>query len=788
MRERVVSLAVVVLFIGTFGWGAGDFAPGDTVPGYAHRNGSGSMVDIRANGTHDGSGWTVVFRRALRTGDAQHDIQFAAGGTYYFQVATWNNSGDEAHNASEMNTVYSMAVPSAPGPVAFSATPGLFTSLSGELLASDEVTITVSWSDATRNDLRKQWQFNGSSWSQSSDNEDRVVFIWDLQADQFVTAGKCLAMCHPPVGMYTAPGSRVDTWHWKATRSNPSGYADDQYWDDGAGGTTSGRRNDKGQTAYSDNLSEGLPKMMASHDPGASARYIFEFQEGMAAAAPWANGAWAAGAYLPGYVGRRGSGSRVDTRAVASHATAGWTVTIRRKLDTGDPAHDIVFAPGGTYYFQVATWNNSGDEAHNVSEMTNVYSMTIPAAPGPLTFSATPGLFTALSGELLSSDEVAVTVSWPDTTRNDVRRQWTFNGSSWSQSTENEDRVAFIWDMQNNQFATAGTCATMCHTPTGMYTAPGTFVDAWHWKAARTANTDFCDDQWWDDGAGGTTGGRRDDPGTSVYKDNAASGGAPSFMAKAGSSESARFLFDHAPAAGWDRAIPFASGSAACAGGSHYWTEIAAHLAGKLGSQWRTDVVLKNTAASSAAVTFTLHTLSGEHESTDTIDPSAQGVFEDLVGTMGVTDKGALEICSSQPLTVISRIYSQTANGTFGQFVDGYAAGGGLAQGQSALLPGLRQKTGEFRTNISVTNTGLNAAQVEIALSRTDASLLHTYTLTVDPGTVVQDLEPFRVRAGQPNLGWGFATVKVLTGSGILSSASVIDSKTNDPTTIPMKP
>ena len=52
---------------------------------------------------------------------------------------------------------------------------------------------------------------------------------------------------------------------------------------------------------------------------------------------------------------------------------------------------------------------------------------------------------------------------------------------------------------------------------------------------------------------------------------------------------------------------------------------------------------------------------------------------------------------------------------------------------------------------------------------------------------VVQDLEPFRTRAERPNIGWCFATVEVESGSGILTSATVIDANTNDGNTIPMK-
>jgi hypothetical protein len=45
---------------------------------------------------------------------------------------------------------------------------------------------------------------------------------------------------------------------------------------------------------------------------------------------------------------------------------------------------------------------------------------------------------------------------------------------------------------------------------------------------------------------------------------------------------------------------------------------------------------------------------------------------------------------------------------------------------------------------------------------------------------VVQDLEPFRTRADQPDVGWCYATVEVESGSGILTSATVIDANTNE--------
>jgi hypothetical protein len=225
----------------------------------------------------------------------------------------------------------------------------------------------------------------------------------------------------------------------------------------------------------------------------------------------------------------------------------------------------------------------------------------------------------------------------------------------------------------------------------------------------------------------------------------------------------------------------------ACTSTYVYWTEIAARLNGSAGSVFRTDVVAKNNGDAMANVTFYLHSSSQLFEGPGSIDAGAQGVFEDVVNLIGADgNKGALEICSDRPLEVVARIYNVSDEGTFGQFLDGIDFAG-LDEGDTGRLYALRQMTGEFRTNISVTNTGMEPATVEITLFGTNASELTSYELTVGSGMVVQDLEPFRTRAGSPDLGWGYAFVEVTSGEGVITSASVVDSRTNDPTTIPMK-
>ncbi len=229
-------------------------------------------------------------------------------------------------------------------------------------------------------------------------------------------------------------------------------------------------------------------------------------------------------------------------------------------------------------------------------------------------------------------------------------------------------------------------------------------------------------------------------------------------------------------------------GAVGCATPYVYWAEIAAHLPGANESQWRTDMVARNLAASTANLKLILHTASGDFNTTGTVAGGAMGTFEDIVKTMGQTNaKGSLEICSSQPLLVLGRIFTVASGGTYGQFLDGHVANLGLNKGDTASLIGLRQVSDSFRSNISVTNGGTVPATVDITLYDSTGTSLTTFTLPVPAGQVVQDLTPFATRAGKPDLGWGFATVKVIDGFNINASASVIDATTNDPVTIPAK-
>ncbi|MFW9967914.1 MAG: ethylbenzene dehydrogenase-related protein [Candidatus Thorarchaeota archaeon] len=77
--------------------------------------------------------------------------------------------------------------------------------------------------------------------------------------------------------------------------------------------------------------------------------------------------------------------------------------------------------------------------------------------------------------------------TWNDTTKDDTRRGWAFNGTHWENVGGNEDRITIAWGL--------GTAMICGHNPG---TTDNMLFDIWHWKAARTAPAGWTDDKFWD--------------------------------------------------------------------------------------------------------------------------------------------------------------------------------------------------------------------------------------------------------------------------------------------------
>ncbi|MFW9975656.1 MAG: ethylbenzene dehydrogenase-related protein [Candidatus Thorarchaeota archaeon] len=91
---------------------------------------------------------------------------------------------------------------------------------------------------------------------------------------------------------------------------------------------------------------------------------------------------------------------------------------------------------------------------------------------------------------LVDDSNIYIFAAWNDSSKDNTRRGWSYNGTHWSNVGGNEDRITLVWSLGAN---------IVCgHNPG---TADPMLFDVWHWKASRTSIAGWADDQYWN-GAG----------------------------------------------------------------------------------------------------------------------------------------------------------------------------------------------------------------------------------------------------------------------------------------------
>lgn len=224
-----------------------------------------------------------------------------------------------------------------------------------------------------------------------------------------------------------------------------------------------------------------------------------------------------------------------------------------------------------------------------------------------------------------------------------------------------------------------------------------------------------------------------------------------------------------------------------------YWVQVASRASGLAESQWRTDVGINNPNSATANFEVRFYPVGGGSVLIQTafVAPLAQSLLSDVVGQMGGSGNGALEVRSDRPVVVTSRTYNAvpasaacTPGGTFGQYYPAFTPEQGLAAGKTAIVAHLIENAA-FRSNLAFTNMGTTAASIKVELLDGAGGKLTEFTVSVDAGRFKQETQVFKNRAGQTSMARGYARVTVLAGSGVIVSGSVVDQKTNDPTTIP---
>jgi len=223
------------------------------------------------------------------------------------------------------------------------------------------------------------------------------------------------------------------------------------------------------------------------------------------------------------------------------------------------------------------------------------------------------------------------------------------------------------------------------------------------------------------------------------------------------------------------------------------WVPVASDGSGLNSSQWRSDLGLLNPGTVTANVQVQFRGSGDVLSSATSVAAGAQSILTDVVGWLGGSGSGALEVTSDQPLRVTARTYNEVSStarcypdGTQGQDYPAAVASDGLSAGQSAYLAGLTENA-SYHCNIGVVNTGTASATVVVTLYGGAGNSLADYTVNLAAGQWAQATQPFLNDAGQTAMDSGYATIAVQSGSGVFGFASVIDNITNDPTTISMQ-
>ncbi|MBZ5587017.1 MAG: hypothetical protein LAO05_00460 [Acidobacteriia bacterium] len=218
---------------------------------------------------------------------------------------------------------------------------------------------------------------------------------------------------------------------------------------------------------------------------------------------------------------------------------------------------------------------------------------------------------------------------------------------------------------------------------------------------------------------------------------------------------------------------------------------VASHNPGKNNSQWRSDLGLLNPGTAEVDLGIRFHGSSGDVNASRSVPAGAQLILTDVIGQLGGSGSGALQIISGLPLQVTARTYNQVSsdatcypNGTQGQDYPLVWAPEGISIRQSAYLAGLTENA-QYHTNIGLVS--LIPATVLVELYDGDGTKLARYTVSLQGSQWVQATQPFLSYAGQTAMDSGYAKITVQAGQWVFGFASVVDNITNDPTTVAMQ-
>ena len=209
-------------------------------------------------------------------------------------------------------------------------------------------------------------------------------------------------------------------------------------------------------------------------------------------------------------------------------------------------------------------------------------------------------------------------------------------------------------------------------------------------------------------------------------------------------------------------------------------------------AQWRSDITITNGGSAPVTATLTYYP-SGDpgnpKTATQTLAPNESkqftGVLRQVFNT--TNSSGAVQVTTASPsqLMVSGRTYSDTGNGTFGQFIPGVSEREGLGRDAGSLQVQQVEESNAFRSNLGLAELSGKPVTLEVSVIQPDAKVVPRVTIDLKPNEFKQ-FNSIVKSLGISTLYNGRITVRVTDGDGhVAVYGSMVDNRTGDPTYIP---
>ena len=209
-------------------------------------------------------------------------------------------------------------------------------------------------------------------------------------------------------------------------------------------------------------------------------------------------------------------------------------------------------------------------------------------------------------------------------------------------------------------------------------------------------------------------------------------------------------------------------------------------------AQWRSDITLTNGGSAPVITTLSYYPSDDPtHPKTATLTLApneSRQLTNVLASTFNTTNSGgAVQVTTgtASPLMISARTYSDTGNGTYGQFIPGVSERDGLGRDAGSLQVQQLEESAAFRSNLGIAELSGKPVTLEITAVQPDSKVAPRAVVDLKANEFRQ-FNSIAKSLGIPTLYNGRIAVRVIDGDGkVAVYGSVVDNRTQDPTYIP---